>query len=236
MLINKSSEAKSDSNCLANVYLTHKKDWPIIDTAQLPLALQNRINRYRHKHDRQRSAIAYLICNSLLPNAHYFINPWGRPCLLEGDVNISHSGDLIAVAISATNNPVGIDIEDGSNTPVESHLTAELKQQTVLNWTQQEALIKAIGCGWSFNWDLVSQQKDFLNNGLFTRLVNKDQYFTQSLGRFSGGYVAISLKLDSTDITTPYKSKTFSVTPEKTITPCLGRANLSINPIHLSTN
>lgn len=233
---NKTCINNRDSHHLADIYLTHKKDWPKIDTNLLPVALQNRVNRYRHEHDRQRSAIAYLICDALLPRARYFINSWGRPCVQEGDVNISHSGDLIAVAISATKNPVGIDIEDGKSAPIESASSTTLKQQALLSWTQQEALIKAIGCGWSFNWDLVSQQSNTLKQGLFTQLVNKERYFTQSLGRFAGGYVAVCSKIAPSDNTEQYQSKTFSVVPQTILAPGVSRASLTINPIHLFAN
>lgn len=85
----------------------------------------------------------------------------GKPQLMGSGLhfNISHSGDWVALAVSATA-PVGIDVEQGDTTPPEELLSAVLHlhdqftpgpisptERLYTAWTLKEAVSKGLGIG-----------------------------------------------------------------------------------------
>ena len=85
-------------------------------------------------------------------------NEWGKPCFAEGNLqfNVSHSGEYLAIAISA--HPLGIDIQktkeikDGMFKkvvqPEEQPLIGNDRQKDFLRlWTLKESFVKAEGKG-----------------------------------------------------------------------------------------
>lgn len=242
-------------NSTVSIYLTKKSDWPKIHAHQLPPMLQKRVERYRHQDDQQRSAIAYYILDLMQPHAHHYSNAWNRPCTLEGDFNISHSGDLIAVAISNTGGGIGIDIEGEKSILSESALSPflsvqeckslaalregdQFKNHMLSLWTKKEAFIKAIGCGWNFNWDSVRQQSPISPACTLTRVTNSDYYLTQNLGHFKHGHLSFCCKIMPQEKYRLHIVNTFSVVPKQTALPFMNNSgpSLAISPIHLPIN
>ncbi len=142
---------------------------------RLPTEEQVRIGRYRRWEDAQSSLLGCLLLRELLADYHSNCggaaavisrNSRGRPCITssvhsELDVNLSHSGEYIAAAISEVGR-IGIDIEierdieprigDLFFTPSEStHLAAlpaDARRSVFFQlWTLKEAYGKAMGGG-----------------------------------------------------------------------------------------
>lgn len=140
---------------------------------QLPLSEQNRINKYHHQADRQRSLVAQVFIRKKLKRAlncnlvNIKRSSNGRPYLcpsthtFSGDFNLSHSEDKIICGFSS-NGKIGVDIEsikpldlsiiDFCFTQEERKYFNSLQDQERLLffykiWTLKEAYVKAIGTG-----------------------------------------------------------------------------------------
>lgn len=135
---------------------------------QLNPDLQNKISRYRHWQDSQRSLLGKALLRDgldLLGKTQYHLSglkftDHQRPYFDENiDFNISHSGQLVVCAISLTNK-VGIDVEEIKPIPL-NDFTDNFSQKEwaqILKidndfynfykcWTQKEAFLKALGMG-----------------------------------------------------------------------------------------
>lgn len=75
---------------------------------------------------------------SEMPIKSYYKDELGRPRLSSGDISISHTGNIIAIAIS--DYKVGIDIER-KNRKISKELIS------IENWTKKECYAKYLGCG-----------------------------------------------------------------------------------------
>lgn len=73
-----------------------------------------------------------------IPLKSYYKDELGRPRLSIGDISISHTENIIAIALS--DYKVGIDIER-KNRKISKALTS------IENWTQKECYAKYLGCG-----------------------------------------------------------------------------------------
>lgn len=119
-------------------------------------------NLYTTAHIALRQLLS--ACTGTAPQDLAFTtNEWGKPALACGPhFNLSHSGNKILIALSATG-PVGIDIEQikpappyeiapEAFTPEERNLLTDTPPQHRAEifyqlWTRKEALVKAIGRG-----------------------------------------------------------------------------------------
>ena len=83
-------------------------------TRDIPDNVMSHINKYKQEKDRMRSSVAYsLIDKAIDLRKHSLIfSDTGCPIIEDGSyfVSVSHSGDLVAVAVSSTS-PVGVDVE-----------------------------------------------------------------------------------------------------------------------------
>ncbi|BAP58038.1 4'-phosphopantetheinyl transferase [Thioploca ingrica] len=137
---------------------------------QLPMVLQQKMNRFRRWQDQQ----AFLFGKLLLQQALYFMgypadslyqlqyNEYNRPFLEQPvDFNISHAGDYVICAIT-TRGRVGIDIELIKPINLEDfqHYLTPQEWQAIISspvsyevfynyWTIKESVIKADGRGLS---------------------------------------------------------------------------------------
>jgi 4'-phosphopantetheinyl transferase len=144
-------------------------------------------NLYSKAHIALRQFLS--ACTGMAPQDLVFTtNQWGKPALASGPhFNLSHSGDKILIALSATG-PVGIDIEQikpappyeiapEAFTPEERDLLAHTEPQDRAEifyqlWTRKEALVKAIGRG--------------LDLGLQNITVHSNLAAAQSIANLSG--------------------------------------------------
>ena len=139
---------------------------------QLPCRLRTQILNFRQWDDAQRSLISKVLLLKGLaglgfgPEAlmHLKYSAFGRPYLAIGiDFNISHAGGYVLCAISESRR-VGVDVEylgpvDASDIDTflsESELVKiwQSKNQSRAFyelWTQKEAFMKAIGCGFQIH-------------------------------------------------------------------------------------
>ena len=79
---------------------------------------------------------------------NYYKNENGKPMLDKGFISISHTDNVMLVAISLKE-PIGVDIED-KNRKINDKINISIKQ-----WTQKEAYSKMIGCG--INRDILNR-------------------------------------------------------------------------------
>ncbi len=134
----------------------------------MPLAIREKINRYRRWQDAQAclfgKALLYLCLSRFYPSwslSNMDYTAYNRPYIKQGglDFNISHSGEHIVCAISSTCR-VGIDIEEINELELDAyssqfndsewkivHTDTDQKRTFFRIWTQKEALIKANGKG-----------------------------------------------------------------------------------------
>ena len=136
----------------------------------MPLAMREKINRYRRWQDAQACLFGKALLSLCLSRFYPFLSlsdldhtAYNRPYFKQGgpDFNISHSGEHIVCAISNTCR-VGIDIEEVKAVELEDYsaqfnysewltVRAATDQERAFFriWTQKEALIKANGKGLS---------------------------------------------------------------------------------------
>jgi len=153
------------------VYVAHRRhllDWhgSLLDQLEI-----ERCRRYRLAADRDRFTLAAALLRtvagkSLGVDASAVVvdrtcetcgDPYGRPRLPESvlQVSISHSGDVVTVAVTAAG-PVGVDVEQYGvgHTDLVSTVCTESESRHVASsadfyayWTRKEAVVKATGEG-----------------------------------------------------------------------------------------
>ena len=129
-----------------------------------PKNLQDRINRYKQKSDRLRSAIGYMLVENLYCEAFSTIKcppilftQKGKPYFENNPVyfSVSHSGNLIVCALNETE--IGIDIEEITEfnpnlidrvcSITEKEYIGASKSKFFEIWTAKEAYSKLCGLG-----------------------------------------------------------------------------------------
>lgn len=186
------------------VFLARVTDWPMMSSDTLPELLAKRAARYRRPEDKQRSCLSYFLCHLCLSKSlnhkigqaksgsiqpapeqiEYSLNDWQRPHCNHGDFNISHSDNLIAIALSRQ--PVGVHLEFGQHfftgagleqfmTPIEKlslnqcRSSEQYRNKSLKLWNQKQAFLKTIGSGLQFDWS------EILNFKPIPRLHQPDQ-------------------------------------------------------------
>ncbi|EDP94250.1 4'-phosphopantetheinyl transferase superfamily protein [Kordia algicida OT-1] len=155
----------------------------------MPIAIQEKIQRYKNWEDAHTSLVGKLLLiqglkDIGLPTIDLSIlkyNQYGRPYISKKiDFNISHTQTLVMCAIN-TNGDVGIDVEkinpiDKTDfydcwTPKETEVIYKdtTDYYTFYNyWTKKEALVKAIGDGLNIplkNIEISGSQATVVNHG-----------------------------------------------------------------------
>jgi 4'-phosphopantetheinyl transferase len=154
---------------MINLYL-HTSSIPVTDFSsqlcKLPQTVQKHILKRKQKSKRDISLRGYLLLQkALLKDFSTELNPLtflasGKPVIVNQNIhfNISHSGNLVGVAISRTGT-LGLDIEKFrkikkiessfaffSKVEQKAILTAEFPDKKLIElWSKKEALIKAVG-------------------------------------------------------------------------------------------
>jgi 4'-phosphopantetheinyl transferase len=144
--------------------------------AVLTSAEADRASRFHHDRDRRRSIVGRAVLRHLL-SRHSGVDPKefrfelrenGKPFLPQSDIqfNVSHSGDVIAIALAA--NEVGVDIEAKHPIPEIAAIAARFFSKDEAErvsaatdatdeffriWTMKEAIVKAEGQGLSLPLD-----------------------------------------------------------------------------------
>jgi phosphopantetheinyl transferase len=135
-------------------------------TNTLPLVLRQHILKKKQKHKREISLLGYLLLQKALREdfnaglGQIKILASGKPVLENKNFhfNISHSGNIVGVAISKKG-PVGFDIQQFrefdkiessfaffSKAEQEAILAAELPKRKLIElWSKKEAFVKAVG-------------------------------------------------------------------------------------------
>lgn len=135
---------------------------------QLPIAHQNKILKYRHWQDAERSLAGIILLKKGLQSMgrkDYALDDlkyteFQKPYLDDAiSFNITHSGEYVICVLSETNK-VGVDVEIIKDLPMEefTNLFARQEWDAVINaedklqafytlWTKKEAFLKAVGCG-----------------------------------------------------------------------------------------
>lgn len=166
--------------------------------------------RYRFADDRARSIVARSALRSLLaqhlrsdPRELRFVEgEHGKPELATGELhfNVSHSGDLVAIAIARTT-PLGIDIEREremrDRNALAQRFFATAEAEAVRNdptrffpiWTAKESVIKALGTGLAI--DLRSFEA-FAAPDEFRPVTNLDGWFVRALPVVAGYHAALA--------------------------------------------
>lgn len=119
----------------------------------------DKYNRLKSKTDKMHcSAVAFLL-NKACPEKTEFYDKNGKPCIEDGYISISHSGDWALLAVS--DKPVGIDIE--KIRPIDTkRLIKKFFCESEINcaedvgleeffdlWTRKESMLKVNGEGLS---------------------------------------------------------------------------------------
>jgi len=139
----------------------------------LPEKRRERIRRFKHTDDAQRSLLGELVVRSLLVRKlnirndmiHLTTNQYGKPRFLQSEkihFNMAHSGQWVVCAFSEF--PVGVDIEEIKPVdpdiarrffaPEETQALMAKKETERLRfffelWTVKESFVKAVGTGMS---------------------------------------------------------------------------------------
>jgi 4'-phosphopantetheinyl transferase len=138
--------------------------------AVLTSAEADRAARFHHDGDRRRSIVGRAALRHLLsrhfgvePQAfHFELQENGKPFLRESDIhfNVSHSGEVVAIALAA--NEVGVDIEAKHRIPEIAAIAArffskdeaervrvatDATDEFLRIWTMKEAVVKGAGQG-----------------------------------------------------------------------------------------
>lgn len=182
----------------------------------LPRQSSNRLAAMTNASNRLRSAAGEVLARyavsefSGLGNAEFFIEtlPKGKPYVSSHpDVhfNVSHSGDLVACAISGSD--VGIDVEHTRrvNYRIAERYFTKSEQEDLFNlneparedyffklWTIKESYLKAIGTGLTRSlgsFSVIRQQERFILSGAGT-----EQFHIQVYNPFSGYVMAVCCK------------------------------------------
>lgn len=152
-------------------------DQPVADAGAAMLSPQERAraDRFAFARDRQRYIAAHVALRQVL-GAHMGVHgealvfaagPFGKPALVGAGAglhfNLSHSGGIALVALSATGE-IGVDVEvprrlDDANALAAAHFTADEARALaalpalarapafLTGWTRKEACLKALGVG-----------------------------------------------------------------------------------------
>lgn len=209
---------------MINLYLQNNIS-PISDIdnylSRLPQSIQSRILRRKQKVKRDTSLQGYLLLQQALKedfdadlNQITFLKS-GKP-VFEGQsisFNISHSGNLIGVAISKSG-IIGLDIEQFRRfEKVETSFSffSKVEQQAILSaknpqrkliefWSKKEALIKAIG-GRMFDMAELTDVRNTKN------IWQKETYFLYQIQHDFDGFIWVASSFSSPNIVT--KTLTF---------------------------
>lgn len=116
---------------------------------------RQRLEKYRnisHIHQKRQCAAAGWLLKRALGGEQEHYDPKGKPCLKNGYLSISHSGDWVVVAISQS--PVGIDIEEIRDVNSEavgrrcfSGISFESREDFFEAWVKKESMLKKLGLG-----------------------------------------------------------------------------------------
>lgn len=166
----------------------------------LPLQIQEHVDRYKLTADRHCSIVAWdILINMLLEqgiNASKLIlciGERGKPYFLDCPYNfsISHSGDCVVVAVSDRN--IGVDIQhiDDKYLQVKGRVCSDAENDSIKSaedfvrlWTLKEATVKNIGIG--IATDL--KQYDFSSFNSESFCVYNKKYISYPYGEY---YIAV---------------------------------------------
>jgi 4'-phosphopantetheinyl transferase len=144
--------------------------------AILTSAEADRAARFHHDADRRRSIVGRAVLRHLL-SRHFGVKPQalrfelrenGKPFLPQSEIhfNVSHSGEIVAIALAA--NEVGVDIEAKRRIPEIAAIAGRFFSKDEAErvraatdataeffriWTMKEAVVKAVGQGLGFPLD-----------------------------------------------------------------------------------
>ena len=145
-------------------------------SAVLTSAEAGRAARFLHDADRRKSIVGRAVLRCLL-SRHFGVEPQGfrfelrengKPFLPQSNIhfNVSHSGEIVAIALAA--NEVGVDIEARHRIPEIAAIAARFFSKEEAErvraatdstaeffriWTMKEAVVKAVGQGLGFPLD-----------------------------------------------------------------------------------
>ena len=149
---------------MTEIYFVNTDNYSLkeLNISSLPDTRRAKINRLVHESDKLASACAGLLINKFIGDKDLKLNEYGKPYSDEKFFNISHSGNIVIIAVS--DYEVGCDVELKRELEYERlgkivFHENELKKLSETEdkrslffklWTSKEAFIKCLGEGFHF--------------------------------------------------------------------------------------
>ncbi|MEE3428956.1 MAG: 4'-phosphopantetheinyl transferase superfamily protein [Ruminococcus sp.] len=149
---------------MTEIYFVNTDNYSLkeLNISSLPDTRRAKINRLVHESDKLASACAGLLINKFIGDKDLKLNEYGKPYSDENFFNISHSGNIVIIAVS--------DFEVGCDVELKRELEYERLGKIVFHenelkklsetedkrslffklWTSKEAFIKCLGEGFHF--------------------------------------------------------------------------------------
>ncbi len=149
---------------MTEIYFVNTDNYSLkeLNISSLPDTRRAKINRLVHESDKLASACAGLLINKFIGDKDLKLNEYGKPYSDEKFFNISHSGNIVIIAVS--------DFEVGCDVELKRELEYERLGKIVFHenelkklsetedkrslffklWTSKEAFIKCLGEGFHF--------------------------------------------------------------------------------------
>jgi 4'-phosphopantetheinyl transferase len=149
---------------MTEIYFINTDNYSLkeLNISSLPDTRRAKINRLVHESDKLASACAGLLINKFIGDKDLKLNEYGKPYSDEKFFNISHSGNIVIIAVS--------DLEVGCDVELKRELEYERLGKIVFHenelkklsetedkrslffklWTSKEAFIKCLGEGFHF--------------------------------------------------------------------------------------
>lgn len=143
---------------------------------------QNKVYNYKNKEDKVRSLLGYSLIKKFTSDEPVFFSELGKPLKMNSYFNVSHSGDIVVLAVSDFHN-IGVDVENKNRDKKQLDLKLfqkEMEQVSFIeNWTRLEALLKCAGVGFHKGYKNVPHNEGlnkYEGNDYFIRTFKSDDY------------------------------------------------------------
>lgn len=168
------------------IYIYHVDDNLDISTDHLSSEAIDRLSRYKSGEARLRSLCAYNLVYEVFPEGELCFTDKGKPYIsgISEDLSISHSEDIVVIAVSAS--AVGVDIEKIRHVDYSNIIKYAMTDREKANitspidfyryWTVKEAYAKATGRGLKgFPID-IEVEEDFVMGTPYSSMIIDDNY------------------------------------------------------------